>query len=381
MKKILKYIVPVTILIASGLSVNAGNPDRAGESGAYELLINGWGRSSGLFSMNSANIKGLEATTLNTAGLTYVKKTEVIASYTNWFTGSGVNIINAGIAQKFKKSNVIAVNIASFNFGNIERTTVTNPEGGIGTFKPSFLNIGLSYAKSFSKSIHAGITARMVNERTSDANAMGLSLDAGIQYVTGKREQIHFGVSIRNVGTTMKFTGDGLNFRAPSPDGNYSRAEFHKSQKFNLPSQLNIGAAYDIYMGKAKKAAVSSDDADKADEASDDKATVAKPDNRLTICFNFTSNSVGKDHLGLGMEYGFKEMFMLRVAYRYERGILSAVTLDNKGSTTIFTGLSTGLTFETPLKKGKDSRLGFDYSYRMTNKLSGVHTVGIRFAL
>jgi hypothetical protein len=81
------------------------------------------------------------------------------------------------------------------------------------------------------------------------------------------------------------------------------------------------------------------------------------------------------------MEYGFKEMFMLRVAYRYERGIFSAVTLDNKGSTTIFTGLSTGLTFETPLKKGKDSRLGFDYSYRMTNKLSGVHTVGIRFAL
>jgi len=360
----------------------AGNPDRAGESGAYELLINGWGRSSGLFSMNSSNVRGLEATTLNTAGLTYVKKTEVIASYTNWFTGSGVNIINAGIAQKFKKSNVIAVNISSFNFGNIERTTVTNPEGGIGTFKPNFLNIGLSYAKSFSKSIHAGITARMISERTADVSATGLALDAGIQYVTGKRDQIHFGVSIRNIGTPMKFTGDGLNFRAPSPDGNYSRAEFHKSQKFNLPSQLNIGAAYDIYMGKAKakQSAVSADEEEKSDEEADEKV-LPKPNNRLTICFNFTSNSVGKDHLGLGMEYSFKDMFMLRVAYRYEKGILKAVTLDNNGSTTIFTGLAAGLTFETPLKKGKDSRLGFDYSYRMTNILSGVHTVGIRFAL
>ncbi len=379
MKNFFKYILTASAFCLSSVSLLAGNPDRAGESGAYELLINGWGRSSGLFSMNSSNVRGLEATTLNTAGLTFVKKTEVIASYTNWFTGSGVNIINAGIAQKFKKTNVIAVNISSFNFGNLERTTVTNPEGGIGTFKPSFLNIGLSYAKSFSKSIHAGVTARMINERTADASAIGLSLDAGIQYVTGKREQIHFGVSIRNIGTPMKFTGDGLNFRAPSPDGNYSRAEFHKSQKFNLPSQLNIGAAYDIYMGKVKEkqAAVSSDD----EEKSDDEKAIAKPNNRLTVCFNFTSNSVGKDHLGLGLEYGFKEMFMLRVAYRYEKGILKAETLDNTGSTTIFTGLAAGLTFETPLKKGKDSRLGFDYSYRMTNRLSGVHSVGIRFAL
>ncbi len=380
MKNFLKHFIAVSTFCLSSVYMIAGNPDRAGESGAYELLINGWGRSSGLFSMNSSNIRGLEATTLNTAGLTYVKKTEVIASYTNWFTGSGVNIINAGIAQKFKKTNVIAVNISSFNFGNLERTTVTNPEGGIGTFKPSFLNIGLSYAKSFSKSIHAGITARMINERTADVSAIGLSLDAGIQYVTGKKEQIHFGVSIRNIGTPMKFTGDGLNFRAPSPDGNYSRAEFHKSQKFNLPSQLNIGAAYDIYMGKVKEkqSAVSSADEDKSD---DDEVAIAKPNNRLTVCFNFTSNSVGKDHLGLGLEYGFKEMFMLRVAYRYEKGILKAETLDNKGSTTIFTGLAAGLTFETPLKKGKDSRLGFDYSYRMTTRLSGVHSAGIRFAL
>jgi hypothetical protein len=128
---------------------------------------------------------------------------------------------------------------------------------------------------------------------------------------------------------------------------------------------------------KEKQAAVSSDD----EEKSDDEKAIAKPNNRLTVCFNFTSNSVGKDHLGLGLEYGFKEMFMLRVAYRYEKGILKAETLDNTGSTTIFTGLAAGVTFETPLKKGKDSRLGFDYSYRMTNRLSGVHSVGIRFAL
>ncbi len=365
------------MLFASSLTSQAGNPDRAGESGAYELLINGWARSSGLFSMNSANIKGLEATSVNTAGLSFVKKTEVNASYTNWFTGSGIHIINAGIAQNIKKKNVIALTVASFNFGNIQRTTTINPEGGSGTFKPSLLNIGVSYARSFSRSIHAGVTVRLLNQRISDASAMGMAVDAGIEYVAGKRDNIHFGVSIRNLGTNMRFVGDGLTFRGVAPQGTYTQSQSLKGEKFSLPAQLNIGAAYDIYIGKTKESAVKPTDEDEDDVTKE----IAKPSNRVTICANFTSNSVGKDHIGLGAEYSFKEMFMLRVAYRYEKGMFKATTQDNTGNTSIFNGLSAGLTFETPLKKEKPARIGFDYSFRMTRIYSGVHTASVRFVL
>ena len=377
MKKFLKYSLCSLAIIASSFTTQAGNPDRAGEAGAYELLINGWARSSGLFSMNSANIKGLEATSVNTAGLSFVKKTEVNASYTNWFTGSGVHIINAGIAQNIKKKNVIALTIASFNFGNIQRTTTVNPEGGLGTFKPSLLNIGVSYARTFSRSIHAGVTVRMVNQRTSDVSAMGMAVDAGIEYVAGKRDNIHFGVSIRNLGTNMRFIGDGLTFRGVAPQGTYTQSQTFKGEKFSLPAQLNIGAAYDIYIGKTKGSIVKSTDEDEDDVTKE----IAKPNNRVTICANFTSNSVGKDHVGLGAEYSFKEMFMLRVAYRYEKGMFKATTQDNTGNTSIFNGLSAGLTFETPLKKEKPARIGFDYSFRMTRIYSGVHTASVRFVL
>ncbi len=374
MKHILVKLILVALVFSN--SVNncfAGNPDRAGEAGAYELLVNGWARSSGMFGMNSACVKGLEATNINTGGLAFLRKTEVVASYTNWFTGSGVHIINAGIAQKIGKANVIALSVGSFQFGEITRTTTQNPEGGLGTFRPSFLNIGLSYARKFSKSIHGGVTIRMVNQRTADISATGVAFDAGIQYVTGKREQIHFGVSIRNVGTPMRFSGDGFSFRGEAPEGTYLQSQQNKSERFALPSQLIIGAAYDFYMGKAKAAAVSS-----TEESKDEEETIIKPNNRLTIAANFTSNSVGKDYLGLGMEYGYKESFMLRVGYRYEKGILNADPLKN---TTLFTGLSAGITFETPLKKEKPQRLGFDYSFRMTNKYSGVHSAGIRISL
>ena len=378
MKKILKYSLCGALLIASTMSSKAGNPDRAGESGAYELLVNGWGRSSGLFSMNSANIKGLESTSVNTAGLSFVKKTEVNVAYTNWLTGSDIHIINAGIAQNIKKKNVIALTFASFNFGNIQRTTTVNPEGGLGTFKPSFLNIGVSYARTFSRSIHAGITVRLVNERISDVSAMGMAIDAGVEYVAGKRDNLHFGVSIRNIGTNMRYTGDGLTMRGLAPQGSYQMSQNLKSEKFGLPSQLNIGIAYDIYIGKAKESAVTKMGDDEEDEATKE---IIKPNNRVTICGNFTSNSVGKDHIGLGAEYSFKEMFMLRVGYRYEKGMFKATTQDNTGNTSIFNGLSAGLTFETPLKKDKSSRIGFDYSYRMTRVYSGIHTASVRFVL
>jgi opacity protein-like surface antigen len=206
---------------------------------------------------------------------------------------------------------------------------------------------------------------------------MGMAVDAGIEYVAGKRDNIHFGVSIRNLGTNMRFVGDGLTFRGVAPQGTYTQSQSLKGEKFSLPAQLNIGAAYDIYIGKTKESAVKPTDEDEDDVTKE----IAKPSNRVTICANFTSNSVGKDHIGLGAEYSFKEMFMLRVAYRYEKGMFKATTQDNTGNTSIFNGLSAGLTFETPLKKEKPARIGFDYSFRMTRIYSGVHTASVRFVL
>ena len=61
--------------------VIAGNPDRQGQAGAYELLINPFARSGGLHSLNTANVSGLEAIRLNVAGLSQIFGTEVIVSH------------------------------------------------------------------------------------------------------------------------------------------------------------------------------------------------------------------------------------------------------------------------------------------------------------
>ncbi|MFM8489243.1 MAG: DUF3308 domain-containing protein, partial [Bacteroidota bacterium] len=54
-------------LLVSAVSF-AGNPDRQGEAGANQLLINPWARSAGLHEANTSGTSGVEAMYLNVAG-------------------------------------------------------------------------------------------------------------------------------------------------------------------------------------------------------------------------------------------------------------------------------------------------------------------------
>jgi len=198
MKNIYKTITAVllTAIVVLPLVILAGNKDRSGQAGASELLINPWARSSGWGGVNVANSFGLESIYTNVAGLAFTKKTELIFSNTQWLKGSEIGINNFGFAQKVGESSVLGVSIMSMNFGDLPITTTELPEGGIGTFSPTYMNINVAYAKAFSNSIYGGFNFKIISESISDVGAQGVALDAGIQYVTGEKENVHFGISL-----------------------------------------------------------------------------------------------------------------------------------------------------------------------------------------
>lgn len=358
MKKYFKLFVPLA-LTGLIISVNgfAGNPDRVGQAGATELLINPWARSSGWAGSNVAGARGLESMFLNVAGTAFTKKTEAMFARTQWLKGTDININSFGLTQHVGETGALGLSIMSMDFGDIPITTVDQPEGGLGTYSPQFMNIGLSYAKGFSDNIYGGITLRVITEKISNVSARGVSLDAGIQYVTGKYDQVKFGISLKNVGPRMRFTGDGLSFKTPVPaatnSSSYMTVE-QRSASFELPSLLNIGGGYDFYLSK-------------------DSAKMKT--NRITAMGTFTSNSFSKDEFKIGLEYGWKNIVMVRVGYTYEKGITS-----KEDRTTVFTGPSAGFTVEVPFGKNK-STFGIDYSYRDTDPFQGTHSLGIRLNL
>jgi hypothetical protein len=355
MKKIYSGFIALFLMgliVMPALKVTAGNKDRAGQAGASELLINPWAKSSGWGSVNTSCAMGLEAMYSNIAGIAHTKGTEIIFAYTNWLQGSGINVMAFGVAQKLgTNKGVLGINIMSMTFGEVDITTTNAPEGTSGVFKPSYLNINLSYAKAFSNSIYGGLNIKIISESISDVSAQGIALDAGIQYITGEKQQIKFGVALKNVGTPMKFGGDGLSFRGIIPGHGNDNDLFTVQQRsvaFELPATLRIGASYDFLMGEM---------------------------NRLTLAANFQSNSFTKDQFVLGLEYALKYYLSLRAAYTYQNGIFNNTVTE---SGTVFTGLSLGASVSVPFNKEKETGVQIDYSYRTTNPYSGTHSIGLK---
>lgn len=349
MKSLYKYLIALVIICMLFLpdsSVFAGNKDRSGQAGATELLINPWARSSGWGNVSTANVKGLESMFVNVAGLAFTNRTDLVFSHTTYLKGSDINMFAFGFAQRIGDAGVIGMNVVSMSFGEIEVTTPDSPEGGKGTFNPNLLNISVAYSKAFSNSIYGGVTIKIISESIADVSAQGIAIDAGIQYVTGEREQIKFGIALKNIGPTMKFSGDGLLRTTFLPEQTNAFSTSMPSESFELPTALDIGASYDFWIGDF---------------------------NRITVAGNFRSNSFGKDQFMLGLEYSLKSYLMLRGGYTYEDGIF-----DKADRTTVFTGPSAGITVAIPTNKEKGSSIDIDYSYRATDPFSGTHSIGAR---
>jgi hypothetical protein len=91
---------------------------------------------------------------------------------------------------------------------------------------------------------------------------------------------------------------------------------------------------------------------------------------------NFTSNSFSRDNIGGGLEYSFKNQFIIRGGGIYEKDILNSKLRGN-----VFLGPSGGFSAILPLNNEKETSVGLDYSFRATNPFKGVHTIGLRIIL
>jgi hypothetical protein len=340
--------------LLAGATAQAGNDQKRGQVGATELQINPWARSSGMANSNTSRIRGVESMNQNIGGLSFVKGTEVVFSSTKWLTGSDININAFGLGQQLGESGgVMGLSLMSMDFGDFKQTTEDAPDQDV-NFKASMINLGLSYSKVFSNSIHGGITVRVISESIPDASAVGVAFDGGVQYVTTlgsdslAKDNLHIGVSLRNVGPEMRFAGDGLAYRGMVNNGTYVQSLEQRSESFELPALLNIGLAYDFRFS---------------------------PENRVTLAGNFVSNTAISDQVQVGAEYAFNEKFMVRTGFDYQSGILG----DERISA--HTGLTAGATVQLPFGENLERNVALDYSYRASNPWGGTHSVGIKLGI
>lgn len=355
--KIISLVILMTMLLPN-MTASAGNDDRRGTAGAGELLINPWARSAGWANVNTANGSGLDALFTNVAGLGHATGTDFYFNYSHYLNDSDIGIIALGIAQNLGDFGVLGLYVNSMSFGKIQKTTYYAPEVTGASFKPTLMNLGVSFAKAFSSSIYAGVTLKVINEGIDNVTATGVAFDAGIQYVTGDDYEIKFGIALKNWGPSMSFSGDGLSTMSTVENADHQQTLEQRSLSWELPSSLNIGASYDFLF--------------------------AEKEHRLTVAGNYESMAFAKDLYTAGLEYGFKKLFMIRCGYTYQGGGTKDI-YTNTDRTNFSNGFTAGATINATIVKGKGNKrstdLAIDYAYRTTVILGGIHSIGVRLTL
>jgi hypothetical protein len=336
-----KNIILIMILLFSVGAVYGGDLDRVGTSGGTQLLIPVGARSIALGGASLGDVSGTEAIFWNPGGIASTLKSEVMFSNMQYIADIDVNYL----AAVFNGGNIGAFgfHIKSLNFGDIEQTTEEEPDGTGITYSPSFIVTGLSYSRLLTDRISAGITGKIIHESIMQTGATTMALDLGLQYSFGPN--LKLGVTMKNVGGKMKYSGRNLEETSPiqtinpQTDNGYFEGVALAS---DIPSVFSFGLMYRMTFNEQ---------------------------NAISLSGTFSNFNEASDQAYGGIEYGFKEMVFLRGGYNYE-----VQNADNQ----IF-GASFGAGLKYPMG---NFDIMFDYAFRQLTDYfdnSNIFTVKIGF--
>ncbi len=308
----------------------AGSGARTGTAGGQELLIPVGGVGIAMGGAYASGITGVEAIYWNPAGIpVFNGSTEALFSHMNYL--ASINVEYAAVAAKLGGVGTLAFSVQSLGFGAIPVTTVEQPDGTGDTYSPTYLTLGLSYARQMTDKIYFGATAKLVTENILRESANGVAFDFGLQYhssVTG----LKFGVVMKNIGPMMQFSGPDLEQSVQLPGtepGTQPRPVSITAQSFDLPTTLEFGASYDYGF---------------ADNS------------RITLSGSFLNHNYQYDDFKLGAEVMYNDLVFLRGGY--------LMSPDTPTGDRVF-GFSAGGGLK--FKLSENLNVAFDYAYRATD--------------
>ncbi len=281
-------LVFLTMVLLISLDLFAGTVKRRGSAGAPELLIPVGSIGTALNGSYISGINGIEASYWNPAGLAFSNhRAEAMISYQNYL--ADMNVSYGAVTAKLGNIGIFGLSIKALDFGEeIIETTIESPDGTGRTFSPSFITLGLTYARKMTDRINFGTNIKVISEEIINVNATGFAFDFGLQYSLGG---LKLGVVLKNYGPSMSFTGPKLEHEVQIPgteSGSRVESLRIETASFELPSQFEIGASYSLTMSEQ---------------------------NSLTIMGAFHNNSFSYDSYNIGAEYSFDDRIYLRGSY------------------------------------------------------------------
>ena len=277
----------------------------------------------------------------NPAGIGRLFQSEAVFAHAEWI--ADINFNYGGIIVPVEGLGTVGVSFTSMTTDEMERTTITDPEGTGEMFSVGSFALGVSYARQLTEWFTLGVSTKYVNEHIWNSSATGFAVDIGTLFTT-PFPGLTFGAGISNFGTKLSMGGDDLIvLQDVSPNhGNNANINARLStDDFDLPLTLRIGFSYDPLVDDFQQ---------------------------LTLVLDALHPNDNSESICAGAEYRlFHKIVALRGGYK---------SLGAKDSEEQFT-LGAGVQYE--VSAGVTAKV--DYAYLKFGLLSNVHTftIGILF--
>lgn len=343
MRSVLCLLLAVCVVAVA----DAANESRIGTAGAQELLIPVGARGIAIGGSNMIFSSGVDAIYWNPAGLgRMTSSVEGMMSSMTYI--ADINVVYGALGVQAGEFGTLGFTVKSLGFGSIPITTSAFPDGTGEKYSPTYITMGLTFAKSVTDRIAVGVTANLVSEQILAMSATGVAFNFGIQYQNLGTQGLDLGITVKNIGTNMKFAGANLLQRADASTGlrgtQYYSVEAASSE---MPSCLEIGLGY----------------THKLDEK-----------NSARLGGMFRNNNYQEDEYNLGAEYSFDNLFFVRGGYTLPGKSKKDVT-GQRDYIYDFT-LGAGVHYNAG---GLD--LSFDYAYRHIKYFDASNVITLKIGL
>jgi len=341
MKRNMSITLRVLVIGLLAVSTSMAAFSKVATTGAGFLKI-GVGRGAGMGDAFVAIADDASASYFNPAGLANVSRS-IQFNHVDWIADANHDYLTAVLPVA--GFGTVAFSVTALTMGDMEQTTVDNPDTRVredeGTglfFGASDMAVAVSYARIITDKLSFGLTAKGVQQTVWDMSAAALGVDLGLFYNTGFRS-LRIGAAVTNYGTQLSYSGRQLDYNFWWTDSGPNELQgSYKTTPVPLPTSFRFGVAYNIVETKS---------------------------NRLTAAVDITHPSDINETVNFGLEYGMSETFFLRGGY-----ILNADG-DYQKELGWLTGLSAGLGVKA--KPTQSLKLGLDYSFRYMQYIKPTH--------
>ncbi|NOZ60327.1 MAG: PorV/PorQ family protein [Calditrichaeota bacterium] len=342
-----KYFIGIiSLLLIFNISLPGQTINRTGTSAGQFLKFGVSARENALGEAGVAIAENPAALYWNPAGIPRIKFPSFIGSQNQLYLDLSYSFL--GFVYPVNSSNAVGVSALFLNSGEMEVTTLDQPQGTGRYFSWESMMLAISYGRYFTDHLSLGITLKYVREGAYSLTANGVAIDVGSLLDTGVLG-MKLGVSLSNLGTEMHLGGKNLQIDHDwykSENETISSSAFLETSAWRLPLLFRLGLAMEIIGGQGQLA--------------------QSENHKIIIATDTVDPRDGLLQANIGVEYQWRGMFMLRAGYR-------GISLEQNDSY-VTSSYSAGLGFRYRIDK---IDLSLDYGFCDYKMLGSGHQVSV----